>query len=234
MSISIVLLPGLLCDAALWQPQIEALGHQFDCRVADLTQADSMAELARAVLEWAPESFALAGLSMGGYVALEIMRQAPERVRLLALLDTSARPDSEEQLARRHDLLALSQQGRFRGVTPLLLPQLVHSDRLGDADLTAVVMDMAERVGRDAFIRQQTAIMHRPDSLKSLGRISCPTLIVCGRQDALTPLARSQELVEGIAGARLRVIEECGHLSTLERPDSVNRALRDWLFPALA
>jgi pimeloyl-ACP methyl ester carboxylesterase len=233
MSISLVLLPGLLCDEALWRPQIDAFSGQVDCRVPDLTQADSMADLARSVLAWAPPRFALAGLSMGGYVALEIMRQAPNRVELLALLDTSGRPDSSEQTDRRHALLELSRQGSFKGVTPRLLPQLIHPDRLQDRALTSVVMGMAERVGQEAFVRQQTAIIQRSDSLPSLGRISCPTLVLCGRQDVLTPLDRAQELAEGIAGARLRVIEDCGHLSTLERPDAVNQALRDWLGPAM-
>jgi pimeloyl-ACP methyl ester carboxylesterase len=234
MTLSLVLLPGLLCDSDLWRHQISRFGGQIDCLVADLTGADSIAALARTVLDRAPDRFALAGLSMGGYVALEIMRQAPERVRLLALLDTSARPDTVEQSRRRGALLALSRRGRFNGVTPRLLPQLIHPDRLADAELTATVMGMAERIGRDAFVRQQTAIMGRPDSRPSLGRISCPTLVVCGRQDVLTPLDRAEELVEHIAGARLRVIEQCGHLSTLERPDSVNQALADWLRPAFA
>lgn len=234
MRFSLILLPGLLCDEALWAPQIAALGQEVDCRVADLAGADSVEKMARGVLATAPERFALAGLSMGGYVALEIMRQAPERVRLLALLDTSARPDTTEQTERRHALLRMSHQGEFKGVTPRLLPQLIHADRLSDTALTTIVMEMAERVGHDAFVRQQAAIMTRPDSRLSLGRISCPTLVLCGREDALTPHDRAEEMAEMIAGARLRVIERCGHLSTLERPDEVNACLREWLAPALA
>jgi pimeloyl-ACP methyl ester carboxylesterase len=224
----------LLCDRALWEPQIGRFGARVECRVADLTKADSMADLARSVLAEAPERFALAGLSMGGYVALEILRQAPERVERLALLDTSARPDTPEQTRRRRGLLALSRRGRFQGVTPRLLPLLIHPDRLAEAALTGIVMGMAERIGREAFLRQQTAIMGRIDSRPQLGRIACPTVIVCGRQDALTPLALAEELAESIAGARLAVIEQCGHLSTLERPDAVNAALAEWLAPALA
>jgi len=231
---SLLFLPCLLCDAALWQPQIRRFGARLDCRVADLTGADSMAGLARAALAGAPERFALAGLSMGGYVALEIMRQAPQRVLRLALLDTSARPDTPEQLKRRRGLLALARRGRFQGVTPRLLPLLVHPDRLEEPELTGIIMAMAERIGRDAFLRQQTAIMGRPDSRPGLGRISCPTLVVCGRQDALTPLDRAEELSASILGARLRVIEHCGHLSSLEQPDAVNDALAEWLAPALA
>jgi pimeloyl-ACP methyl ester carboxylesterase len=231
---TLVLLPGLLCDRALWEPQIRRFGDRIDCRVADLTGADSMADLARSVLESAPERFALAGLSMGGYVALEMLRHAPERVERLALLDTSARPDTGDQLKRRRGLLALSRRGRFQGVTPRLLPLLIHPERLEEADLTAIVTGMAERIGRDAFVRQQTAIMGRIDSRPHLGRIACPTLVVCGRQDALTPLELSEELAGSIAGARLAVVEQCGHLSTLERPEAVNEALAAWLAPALA
>jgi len=224
----------LLCDRALWEPQIGHFGARVECCVADLTGADSMADLARSVLAEAPERFALAGLSMGGYVALEILRQAPERVERLALLDTSARPDMPEQLRRRRGLLALARRGRFQGVTPRLLPLLIHPDRLEEAALTGIVTGMAERIGREAFLRQQTAIMGRIDSRPHLGRIACPTVIVCGRQDALTPLELAEELAESIAGARLAVIEQCGHLSTLERPDAVNEALAEWLAPALA
>jgi pimeloyl-ACP methyl ester carboxylesterase len=231
---TLVLLPGLLCDRALWEPQIGYFGARVECRVADLTGADSMADLARSVLAEAPERFALAGLSMGGYVALEILRQAPERVERLALLDTSARPDMPEQLRRRRGLLALARRGRFQGVTPRLLPLLIHPDRLEEAALTGIVTGMAERIGREAFLRQQTAIMGRIDSRPHLGRIACPTVIVCGRQDALTPLELAEELADSIAGARLAVIEQCGHLSTLERPDAVNEALAEWLAPALA
>ena len=231
---TLLLLPGLLCDAALWQPQLARFGDRLDCRVADLTGAESVAGLARAALDQAPERFALAGLSMGGYVALEILRQAPERVQRLALLDTSARPDSPEQLKRRRGLIALSRRGRFNGVTPRLLPMLVHAARLEEPALTGIVIAMAERIGRDAFLRQQTAIMARPDSRPILTRITCPTLVLCGRQDALTPPALSEELAAGISGARLEIVEACGHLASLERPEAVNAAFTAWLAPALA
>jgi pimeloyl-ACP methyl ester carboxylesterase len=197
--------------------------------VADLTLDDSMAAMAQRVLAGAPPRFALAGLSMGGYVAQEIVRRAPERVTRLALLDTSARADTPELTARRRGLIELSQKGQFKGVTPRLLPLLIHPDRLGDEAFTATVMDMAERVGKAGFLRQQTAIMGRPDGRGDLGRIACPTLVLCGRQDALTPPALHEELAALIPGARLVVVEHCGHLSTLERPEEVDEALRRWL-----
>lgn len=227
--IPLVLLPGLLCDAALWQPQAAALGALVEPWVADLTLDDSMAAMAQRVLAGAPPRFALAGLSMGGYVAQEIVRRAPERVTRLALLDTSARADTPELTARRRGLIELSQKGQFKGVTPRLLPLLIHPDRLGDEAFTATFMDMAERVGKAGFLRQQTAIMGRPDGRGDLGRIACPTLVLCGRQDALTPPALHEELAALIPGARLVVVEHCGHLSTLERPEEVDEALRRWL-----
>jgi pimeloyl-ACP methyl ester carboxylesterase len=172
--------------------------------------------------------FALAGLSMGGYVALEILRQAPGRVTRLALLDTSARADTPEQTRRRRGLIALSRSGQFRGVTPRLLPQLIHPSRL-DTPLAAEVMAMAERVGQDAFLRQQEAIMHRPDSRPDLARIAVPTLVGVGADDALTPPHLAEEMAAMIPGARLRRFADAGHLPTMEVPDAVGSALAAWL-----
>ncbi|HTC18406.1 MAG TPA: alpha/beta fold hydrolase [Stellaceae bacterium] len=225
----LVLLPGLLCDRELWRRQIETLGDVASPWVADLTLDDSMAAMARRVLAAAPPSFALAGLSMGGYCALEIMRQDPARVTRLALLDTGARADSPEQTARRHGLIELAEKGEFHGVTPRLLPLFLHPDRLKDAELTGRVTAMAHRVGKEAFLRQQKAIMGRIDSRPHLARIGCPTLLLCGRQDQLTPPALHQEMASLIPGALLDVIEDCGHLSAMERPDAVDAALRIWL-----
>ena len=225
----LVLLPGLLCDQALWQRQIEGLADLADPSVADLTQDASLPAMAARVLAAAPPRIALAGLSMGGYVAQEIMRRAPERVERLALLDTNARADRPDQTARRRDLIALARRGRFKGVTKRLLPYLIHPDRLDDAPLTGVVMGMAERIGREAFLRQEEAIMGRLDGLEDLRRIVCPTLILCGAQDVLTPPKVHREMADRIPHARFVVIENCGHLSTLERPDEVTAALRDWL-----
>src|SRR5215469_12309391 len=181
----LLLLPGLLCDAELWRPQVAALADIAAPVIGDLTRHDSMEAMAAAMLAEMPGRFALAGLSMGGYVAQEIMRQAPERVLRLALLDTSARADSEEQRSRRRGLIELASMGQFKGVTPRLLPLLIHPDRLPDAPLVAIVTGMAERVGKEAFLRQQKAILGRRDGRGDLARIACPTLILCGREDAL-------------------------------------------------
>jgi pimeloyl-ACP methyl ester carboxylesterase len=227
--IPLILLPGLLCDRALWAPQLAALADIAEPRVADLTQDESMPAMAARVLAEAPARFALAGLSMGGYLAQEIMRRAPERVTRLALLDTSARPDTPERLAQRRGLIELAQKGEFKGITPRLLPQWVHPDRLGDAALVRTVTEMTQRVGRDAYLRQMKAIMGRPDSRPDLPRIAVPSLVLCGREDQSTPLELHQEIAALIPGASLVVVERCGHLSTLERPEAVSQALRHWL-----
>jgi pimeloyl-ACP methyl ester carboxylesterase len=225
----LLLLPGLLCDAALWDHQIRFLADLADIRVADLSQANSMTTMAAAALSAAPQRFALAGLSMGGYVSLEIMRQAPERVIKLALLDTGPRADTPEQTQRRRALMELAGSGRFEEIPARLRPLWVHQDRQADEELIQVITDMAKRVGAQGFLREQEAIMGRPDSRPGLPRISCPTLVLCGREDASTPLELSIEMASLIPNARLSVIEQCGHMSTMERPHAVTAMLRDWL-----
>ena len=227
--IPLVLLPGLLCDAALWQHQIKYLDSMADCQVADTTRHETMEAIAKTVLASAPPQFALAGLSMGGYVAFEIMRQAPNRVLKLCLLDTSARPDTDEQRERRRLLLAMAQRGQFKGVTPRLLPMLISPERLEDKELTHIIMSMAERLGRDSFRNQQTAIMNRIDSRSLLKHIACPVQVIGGREDALTTPEIMREITTGIPNARFDIIEQCGHLSTLEQPDQVNVLMKRWL-----
>ncbi len=230
MTKTLVLLPGLLNDAALWSRQIDALSDRFDeILLPDLSQHETVQEIAATILAGLPRRFALAGLSMGGYVALEMFRQAPERIERLALLDTSARADDDDQRRRRTGLIQLADMGRFKGVTPRLLPMLVHPSRLDDPAVTGPIFEMAARVGRDGFIRQQKAILSRDDSRDLLARVTCPTLIACGREDLLTPLALSEEMAAAVPGSRLEVIEECGHLPALERPERTTAMLRRWL-----
>jgi len=226
----LILVPGLLCSAALWQEQVEDLADIAIPRVTDQhVRHDSVPAIARALLAEAPQRFALAGLSFGGYIALEVARQAPERVAGLALLDTSARADTPERTQARKELIALAEKGRFLGVTDRLLPVLVHPDRLEDRPLVDAVKQMAADVGKDAFLRQQTALMARSDSRPFLPQVRCPTMVLCGREDLLTPLELSEEMASLIPGARLVTIERCGHLATMERPAETNRAMRDWL-----
>jgi pimeloyl-ACP methyl ester carboxylesterase len=226
---TLILLPGMPLDAALWAHQSEHLAEVAEVRVGDLTAHDSMEALARAVLAAAPERFALAGLSMGGYVAFEVMRQAPERVTRLALLDTSARADTPEQAANRRQAVELARQGKYRQVVAGNVPRLLHPDHATDRALVDSVYAQAERIGAEAYVRQQTANMGRPDSRPGLGAITCPTLVLCGRQDAITPLDLHVEIADAIPGARFVPIEDSGHLASMERPQAVTALLRSWL-----
>ena len=226
----LALLPGLILDEALWAHQLDNLSDLAEMRVADFTTQDSIPAMARSVLEMIPEErFALAGLSMGGYVALEVMRQAPERVTRLALLDTRAAPDDPDEIERRRALVKMSKVGQFKGVTERLLPLFIHEDRLNDRPLVDAIQAMSKRVGRDAFGQQQHALLTRVDARPLLGRIEVPTLVLCGRQDKLTPLAHHEAMAKEIPNAELVVIEDCGHLAPMERPEETTIAMRAWL-----
>ena len=226
---ALILLPGMPLDAALWDHQVRHLGDIAAPQVVKLADCPSIVAMADKVLAQAPERFAVAGLSMGGYVALEILRRAPERVERLALLDTNARPDTAEATATRREAVALARQGRYGQVIRAALPRLVHPDRLADAGFVRSVLAQMERVGVDGYAREQEAIIGRVDSRPGLAAIRCPTLVICGRQDILTPPALHEEMAEAIPGARLVLIEDCGHLSAMEQPQAVTALMRDWL-----
>ena len=224
-----LLVPGLATTARLYQEQIPVLWQFGPVMVADHRRDDSIAAIARRILDHAPPRFSLLGLSMGGYIAFELLRQAPQRVARLALLDTSARPDATVQSARRREMIELTRSGRFGEIADLSYPLLVHPDRLGDQALLELLRSMAQETGAEAYIRQQTAIMNRCDSRPHLAAIACPTLVLVGDADQLTPPALSQEIAAGIAGAQLTVLPSSGHLSTLEQPQRVSAALVQWL-----
>jgi pimeloyl-ACP methyl ester carboxylesterase len=226
--IELLLLPGLINDARVWQGVADRLADVASMWVADLTAHETMAALADDVLAKAPARFALAGLSMGGYCALEIVARAPQRVVALGLVDTSARPDTPEGRANREKQIARAPV-EFSAIVAELLPKWVHPSRLDDHAVADIVRAMARDVGADAFARQQRAIMSRADSRPRLAAIRCPTVVVCGREDALLPLEVHEEMANGIPGAKLRVIEACGHLAPLERPADVAAALRELL-----
>jgi len=214
----------------MWRPQAQALADVAEPWIPDHTGHDDMRALAAAVLREAPfERFALAGFSMGGYIALEMIAQAPERIDRLALVDTSARPETAKTSEARLRLIEMAERGRFRSVVDVLLPLMVHPSHLADAALVATIREMARRTGKEAFVRQEQAIMSRADSRPRLAAIRCPSLVVCGREDQLTPLDGHEEMAATIRGATLTVLETCGHMSTLERPDAVSGALREWL-----
>jgi pimeloyl-ACP methyl ester carboxylesterase len=224
-----LLVPGLLCTPDFYAAQLAAIWRHGPVSIVRHADDDDIAAVARRILAEAPARFALAGHSFGGYIALEIMRQAGARVARLALIDTAARADTAEQTARRQTLIALAGGGRFADIADLQFPQLVHPDRHGDAGLRARIRKMANDTGADAFIRQQRAIISRPDSRPGLAAIRCPTLVVVGDHDELTPPDRAAEIATAIPGARLVTIANSGHMTAMEQPDAVTAALADWL-----
>lgn len=228
-SLPVVLVPGLNCSARLYAEQIPALWRFGPVVVAEHTRDTSIAAIAGRILANAPPVFALVGLSLGGYIAFEIMRQAPQRVAKLALLDTSARPDDAELTARRQAPMAKARAGKLIEVVDESFVFYVHPDRHGDVALRNVVRAMAEETGVEAYLRQQQAIIARPDSRPTLSAIRCPTLMLVGAEDKGTPPELAREIAAGIAGARLVIVPECGHLSTLERPQAVTKALVEWM-----
>ena len=222
----LLLLPGLLLDHRLFEAQVEALGDVAEVTVGDLSRHADIRAAADALLAEAPERFALGGLSMGGYVALEIMRRAPERVSRLILLDTQAQLDTEDARKRRLDQIAMAGRGEFASLKDQLLPGWVYPERRADDALMSLVHAMADGIGPEGFVREQRLIMSRPDSMPLLSAIACPTLVLCGREDATTPVPRHLEMAEAIPGAALVVVPRCGHLSTLEHPWLVGQAMR--------
>jgi pimeloyl-ACP methyl ester carboxylesterase len=229
-----LLLPGLLCDRAVWAGQLAALSADAACVVPSYGALDSIAAMAQAVLRAAPPRFALAGHSMGGRVALEIVRSAPERVARLALLDTGwqARAAGEagaDEERQRHRLVDLAHSGGMRAMGCDWVRGMVHPQRLDDSALIESILAMLERQTPDIFAAQVRALLSRPDSTGVLASISCPTLLICGRQDAWSPLSRHEAMAVCIPGSRLEVIENCGHMSTMERPAQVSAALQRWL-----
>ena len=225
----ILLVPGLVSSPRIFAPVVPALWRLGPVTVANHIRDDSMGAIARRILVEAPPRFALAGHSMGGYIAFEIIRQAPERVAKLALINTQARPDTPEATARRHGQMARAQAGEFHAVLDELFAGFVHPSRRDHADLRQLVHDMGDDIGVDAFIRQQTAVIGRPDSRPTLAAISCPTLVLTGDQDNTIPNSLSVEMADGILGAKLTILANCGHLPQPEQPQATVDALVEWL-----
>lgn len=229
MNPHIVLLPGLLNNANLFTEQVPALSAMATVEVGDLTTGKTIGEMAAGVLESvSAKRFVLLGLSLGGYVAFEIMRQAPGRVAGLVLMDTTARPDTAEARATRETLIKQAKTD-IDAVTEKLLPRLSHPEKMDLPAVRGVIHSMATSLGKEVFERQQRAIMGRPDSRPTLAGITCQTLVICGENDLITPPALAAEMAEGIKNATLEIIPQCGHLSTLDQPEAVNRLLIDWI-----
>lgn len=225
----LLFIPGLNCTAALWADQVAALGAGRAVMVADHGGAETIAAISAAILADAPPRFALAGLSMGGYVAMEILRVAPERVDRLALLDTRADADAPEQSEVRRQLIDITARGGFAKIAAMQYPRLVAPARLDDEALQARVRAMADATGPEAFVRQQKAILTRIDSRPSLADIRCPATVIVGADDQLTPPDLARDMADRIPGARLVVVPGAGHLSPIETPEAVTEVLRDWL-----
>ncbi len=225
----LVLASGQLLTAECWTPQIVGLGDDCDIRLADHTRDDTIAGMASRLLAEAPDRFHLAAHALGGFVAFEVMRRAPERVLSLVLLSTLASADGPSQTARREGYIRLVEAGDFAGVVEERIPILVHPARREDEALLAVVRRMAMDTGPQTFLRQQRAIMGRVDSRPGLAAISCPTLLLRGAQDGITSAEHQAEILAALPAAHLETLEDAGHLITLERPRTVNALLRAWL-----
>lgn len=223
----LVLVPGLACDEALWAAQEAGLADIAAMQMADTRRDDSIGAMAQRLLDHAPHRFALAGLSMGGYVAMEVWRRAPDRVTRIALLDTGARDDDRDQRRLRKAAITTARDRGFEAVIRGSLSQLVHDDAA--PELGEAVVAMALRVGFDTFVNQQAAIIGRVDSRPSLSTVTVPALVLVGDTDRMTPPYLAQEMAQAIPGATLRTVAQCGHMATMEQPAAVNAALREWL-----
>lgn len=230
MTAPLILLPGLLCDSTVWTPQKDALRGEFQVAAwMHFYGHDSLAGMAHEVLKAAPPRFALAGHSMGGRVALEIMRIAPERVERLALFDTTATPATPDEPEKRHAMIELARSEGMAAVAARWLPLIVHPSRLAEADFMQALTAMICRATPEIYVRQVQALLNRPDYRPILPQIACPTLVACGCDDLWSPVAAHQEIAAAIPGAKFAVIDNCSHMATVEAPAEVTGLTRDWL-----
>jgi pimeloyl-ACP methyl ester carboxylesterase len=226
----LVLLPGMMCDERLWRHQVADLSELCHMQVGDMGEASDIPSIARGILARCPETFALAGLSMGGIVALEMWRQAPQRIERLALLDSNFRADAPERQALRDDQIERVRAGELETVLrDELKPNYLANCHKANTELLDDVLQMGLDLGPDVFVRQSEALRDRPDSSDTLSTIDCPTLVLCGEEDELCPVSLHREMAAAIPHSQLCIIEDCGHLSTMEQPDAVTRNLRNWL-----
>jgi pimeloyl-ACP methyl ester carboxylesterase len=223
---TIFLLPGLLCDAGIWKHQNAELGEFADIVIPDFRFVRSISAMAQIVLENAPKRFSIAGHSMGGRIALEVVRMAGPRVERLALLDTGIHPRKPNEEAARQQLIDLARREGMGDLATSWLQPMLHPDH---TSLIPPLMHMVERSTPDTFENQQRALLDRPDARSALSSIQCPTLVLCGREDIWSPVAQHEEIASLIPGAKLVVIEKCGHMSPVEQPEAVTAALREWI-----
>lgn len=230
----LVLVPGLMCDEAVWEHQKNELKTVADIFIADHGSMNSLVAMADAILQHAPQRFAIAGHSMGGRVALQVFRRAPERILGIALLDTGSTPlasggEGQAELEIRNGLVKTAVESGVRSMATEWVQPMVHPDRRSDAGLIEAILDMISRKTPEIFAAQIQALIERPDATALLDQIRCPALVLCGRQDSWSVLAHHEEMARSIPNGRLVVIENCGHMSTMERPEEVTAALREWV-----
>ena len=226
----IILIPGLACDDVMWRAQLAVLPAHYRAHVTDVhTRADTIEAMARTLLDEHPGELILCGASMGGIVAMQVVHQAAHRVRALALLGTNARPEAEDMRLLREAAIALFAQGRAAEVLRANLPLAFHASRAGDSQLIRTYLDFVTKAGPEQLVRQNRAIMARPDARTHLPAVACPTLVMCGDADQLTPPQYAHEIAALIPSCRLVMVPQCGHMLTMERPDSVNATLLQWL-----
>jgi pimeloyl-ACP methyl ester carboxylesterase len=221
--VTVFLLPGLLCDETIWANQREALGTAV---IPDFRHVDSIGAMAQLVLDTAPKRFSVAGHSMGGRVALEVVRLAPDRVERLALLDTGIHPRAADEEAKRQALVDLARSEGMAALAARWLPPMLHPDH---SALLEPLTEMVKRSTPETFANQQRALLNRPDARKVLPGIRCPTLVLCGKQDAWSPVSQHEEIAALIPQSKIVIVDDCGHMSPVEQPALVTKALCDWL-----
>lgn len=227
--IPLILLPGTLCNQKMWEFQINELQDVSDCKVMSLNE-NSIEKMAQSVLKQAPRKFALAGFSMGGNVAIEVIRQAPERVIKLALMNTNPNPPRQDQILGWEKFIKMAKQGDFLKITPMyLLPNMIKPDHYDKKDITSLIIQMADNIGQSNMINQMTALIDRPDGREVLSKITCPTMLLTGRYDVLCNVDLHEKMKKQIFKSTLVVIENSGHMTTLEQPKEVSQVLRHWL-----
>lgn len=226
----LILLPGLACNAVMWQHQLDALPAHLRTAVTDAhTRAETIEDMAQTVLRDYPGDLILCGASMGGIVAMEVVRQAPDRIKGLALLGSNARPETDAVRKLRQMAIDLFEAGRAAEVLRANVPLAFHASHAKDRQLVRTYLEFVLQAGAGQLVRQNRAIMGRPDARAHLASVTCPVLVMCGDADQLTPPEYSREIAALVPGARLVTVAQCGHMLTMEQPRIVNATLLQWL-----
>jgi len=225
----LIMIPGTLCDASLFAEQQKGLSSIADCYVASNTSSASLKKVAKNILNTYSGDLTIMGLSYGGIIAFELLRQAPDRIKKVILLNTNYKKPSEQTKINQQRFIGMAYLGEFKEITStILIDAMLHPINAKKQALRATVLNMAINVGVDGFYNQVKAQLGRPDSTSDLKKIQCPTLIITGREDIICPLKLHEEMAEAIPNSTLNIIEECGHLSTLEQPQLVNNVIINW------